>query len=170
MKNIIPILAASLLALTSCSQNTRTVSDGGKQADTATATTSEPKANLLSAKMTVNLADSVKLKFTVFNDSGSAQQFCKWHTPFEGFISKYLDITAEDGEEVAYKGAMAKRIMPPPADSYIKVNAGDSISAEANLSEGYNFTKSGRYTLRYNSQAMSGLNVKDSVVFIYNKK
>lgn len=174
MKNIFPILSAAVLLLASCSPSTRNA-DAGNTADSVTASsdsavaTAKPLFATMKMKDQVNAGDSVKLKFTVYNNADSVQQFCKWHTPFEPLMSKYLDVKAENGEEPAYKGAMAKRIMPPPADSYIKVKPGDSLAVEVDLLKGYAITKPGKYSVSYNAQNMSGLVVKDSVVFVYGK-
>lgn len=56
-------------------------------------------------------------------------------------MSSYLSITNEKGEEAPYKGAMAKRIMPPPASSYTNVNPGDSLVANADLLKAYDLKK-----------------------------
>jgi hypothetical protein len=173
MKNLIPILSAALL-IASCSPATRNA-DGTNSADSvamaqdSTGSAAKPLFATMKINNKINLGDSLKLKFTVYNTADSVQTFCKWHTPFEPLISKYLDIKSENGEEAPYKGAMAKRIMPPPADSYIKVNPGDSLSVDVDLLKGYDISKPGKYSISYNAQNMSGLIVKDSVVFIYSK-
>jgi len=174
MKNIIPILSAAMLMLSSCSQATRTAENNTTATDSvATAAVDPSAAKPLFATMKIKDAthtgDSVKLKFTVYNTADSIQHFCKWHTPFEPLMSKYLDVKAADGEEAAYKGAMAKRIMPPPADSYIAVNPGDSLSVDVDLLKGYAITKPGKYSISYVGQNMSGIVVKDSVAFVYGK-
>lgn len=117
----------------------------------------------------VNSGDPVNLKFTVYNHTDSIKQFCKWHTPFEPLMSKYLAVKDENGVEVAYQGPMAKRIMPPPADSYLKLNAGDSLSIDVDLLKAYAIKKAGRYSVVYTGQNMSGLVIKDSVAFEYGK-
>lgn len=171
MKNIIPILSAAILMLSSCSPSTRTADSDAKTDSTATTVADSAAAKPLFATMKINSSiktgDSVKLKFTVYNTADSVQHFCKWHTPFEPLMSKYLDVKAENGEEASYKGPMAKRMMPPPADSYVKVNPGDSLSVDVDVLKAYAITKPGKYSIRYNAQNMSGLIVKDSVVFVY---
>jgi hypothetical protein len=173
MKNLLPILSAALL-IASCSPSTRNA-EGGNSTDSvttaqdSTVSTAKPLFATMKISNKINVGDSVKLKFTVYNTADSVQTFCKWHTPFEPLISKYLDIKSESGEEVDYRGAMAKRIMPPPADSYIKVNPGDSLAVDVDLLKGYNISKPGKYSISYNAQNMSGLVVKDSVVFVYAK-
>jgi len=174
MKNLKFILPAALLALASCSQNTRPSENAGVNSDsTVTEAVDQTLEKGLFAKMTIKdtikAGEPIQLKFTVYNNADSTQQFCKWHTPFEPLISKYLDIKDENGVEVDYKGAMAKRVMPPPASSYTKLNAKDSLSAEADLLKGYAISKPAKYTVTYNSQNMSGLIVKDSVSFVYIK-
>jgi hypothetical protein len=173
MKNLLPLIAGAIL-FASCSPSTRNA-DGVNSTDSVASTTdstlstAKPLFATMKISNKINVGDSVKLKFTVYNTADSVQTFCKWHTPFEPLISKYLDIKSESGDEVDYRGAMAKRIMPPPADSYIKVNPGDSLSVNVDLLKGYNISKPGKYAISYNAQNMSGLVVKDSVVFVYAK-
>ncbi len=173
MKNIKVILSAAVLALSACSPNTRKT-DTAVQSDTsATKTVTQPESKALFAKMqiksTIKAGDSVLLKFTVYNPADSTRKFCKWHTPFEPLMSKYLEIKAENGEEAAYEGPMAKRIMPPPASSYIKVDAKDSLSATVDVLKAYAIKNPGKYTIKYAGQNMSGLMVTDSISFVYVK-
>jgi len=123
----------------------------------------------LRIKNNIKAGDSVKLTFTVYNPTDSVKQFCKWHTPFEPLMSKYLEIKDTNGEEASYKGPMAKRMMPPPASSYQKINPGDSLSIAVDLLKGYAIQKPAQYSISYTGQGMSGLVVKDSVVFVYAK-
>jgi hypothetical protein len=113
----------------------------------------------------VKAGNPITLKFTVRNPSSKELKFCKWHTPFEGFIAAFLDITDANGTAAQYKGAMAKRIMPPPEESYIKVPAGDSVSVEIDLLKGYNITTPGKYKVVYQAGGMSGLEKVNEVVF-----
>ncbi|MEJ7557992.1 MAG: protease [Pedobacter sp.] len=171
MKNSILVLAA--LTLASCSQSTRNSDSAASSDSLKSDTTITAVSSPLYAKMTVapviKAGEAVQMRFTVYNDADSVQQFCKWHTPFEPLISKYLDITDESGEEAMYKGAMAKRMMPPPAESYVKIQPKDSLSVTVDLLKGYAITKPATYKLKYNSQNISGLVVKDSVSFTYGK-
>lgn len=174
MKNLKLILPVALLAFSSCSQNTRHTENDSTKTDTAIVESPEIQETkglyaTLYVKDTIKIGDPVELKFTVYNNADTAMKFCKWHTPFEPLLSKYLDVKDENGLEADYKGAMAKRIMPPPASSYTTVNAKDSISINMDVLKGYNINKPGKYTLIYNSQAVSGLAVKDSVSFVYIK-
>ncbi|MDB5148258.1 MAG: protease [Mucilaginibacter sp.] len=173
MKNYKIILSAALLALSACSVNK--VKNTSAGSDSAKNQSPEPAASTsLFAKMQmkhiIKAGDPVELKFTVYNDADTARQFCKWHTPFEPLMSKYLDVKDASGQEMLYKGAMAKRMMPPPASSYIKVNSKDSLSATVDLLKAYDISKPSKYTVIYVGQNMSGLTVKDSIEFVYGGK
>lgn len=173
MKNYKLILSAALLSLSACSVNK--VKNTSTSADSAKNQASIPAASAsLFAKMkikgSIKAGDPIELKFTVYNDADTSRQFCKWHTPFEPLMSKYLDVKDASGQEMQYKGPMAKRIMPPPASSYIKMNPKDSLSATIDLLKAYDITKPSKYTIIYVGQNMSGLTVKDSVEFVYEVK
>jgi hypothetical protein len=170
MKNY-QILAFALLALSSCGTrngNQSVQSDSTKSLTDTTAAKNKLSAEL-AIKDTIKMGDSVLLKFTVKNNSADTARFCKWHTPFEPLISKYLDIKDESGTEANYKGAMAKRIMPPPASAYTTLNANDSLSVKVDLLKGYAIDKPAKYTITYNGTSMSGLPVQKSVSFVYIK-
>jgi hypothetical protein len=166
MKNTYKLLFSSVILLAACSRNVHTSDQDGAVQD-STQNTGAVAEQALTAKMTVApealLSDSIAFRFTVYNNTDSTRSFCKWHTPFEGLMSKYLDVRDESGQEVDYKGAMAKRMMPPPADSFITVNKGDSISVVTDLKEGYAIQKAGKYSIKYNSSEINGLVVKDSI-------
>lgn len=167
MKNIQSILCMAMLAISACSVKTRNT----KSADSTAAGSAQKSQKGLFAKMkikdTIKLGDSVLLKFTVYNAADTAQHFCKWHTPFEPLMSKYLEVKNEQGEEADYRGAMAKRMMPPPASSYIKVNSKDSLVSTVDLLKAFALSKPARYTITYTGQNMSGLRITDSVTFVY---
>jgi hypothetical protein len=122
---------------------------------------------VLGIKDIIKTGEKVSLKFTVHNDQSTEKSFCKWHTPFEPLMSKYLDIKDENGNEVLYKGPMAKRIMPPPADSYLVVKPKDILSSEVDLLKAYQLEAEKKYTVSYNSSGMSGIKATNTVTFRY---
>jgi len=166
IKWIISVLAISVFA--ACSPNSRKT-DEQKLTDSNTVNTQQQAVKGLKARIAIDKVQSldkpIEMTFTVYNSADSSQTFCKWHTPFEALMSKYLDIISADGTEVAYKGPMAKRVMPPPADSYVSVAAKDSLSIKVDLTRGYDFKAIGTYTIRYNSGSISGLTAIDSLSF-----
>lgn len=105
------------------------------------------------------------LKFIVRNDNSRGKSFCKWHTPYEPLMSKYFDITDEQGNEVSYTGPMAKRATPPPAESYLVVNPQDTIVTNVNLLKGYALIEGKTYIVSYNSSSISGLRATNTVKF-----
>ncbi|OKS88243.1 protease [Mucilaginibacter polytrichastri] len=173
MKNYKLLSFAALLALAACNVNSKTTStnttDSLSHNDTAKNASKALFVNM-QIKDTINVGDSVLLKFTVHNPADSTQQFCKWHTPFEPLLSKYLEVKNEAGTEADYRGAMAKRIMPPPVSSYIKVNPKDSMTSNVDLLKGFAITQPGKYTITYVGQNMSGLVSEQTVSFVYLKK
>ncbi|WP_374949135.1 protease [Mucilaginibacter sp.] len=172
MKNY-QILAVALLALTSCSvrpgdqsavqksDTAEAVNDTASAAKTLTAT--------MRVKETIAKGDSVILTFTVKNNATDSLRFCKWHTPFEPLMSKYLSIKDESGTEAAYKGPMAKRIMPPPASSYITLKPNDSVTVNVDVLKAYAIDKPEAYTVTYEGKEISGLEVKQNATFKYTK-
>jgi hypothetical protein len=112
MKNYQILMCAAIAALSSCSvgnHNSQTNKTDSLSAETKPDSTTKELFAEMSIPNTVKFGDSVILRFTVKNTTDSVQRFCKWHTPFEPLMSKYLDVKNDKGEEMAYQGAMAKR-------------------------------------------------------------
>lgn len=144
MRNLFMMVAAAL-SLTACSNAKKSASS------------KEGLVVVMSTPEVGRVGSPVMLHFTVHNRSAEPLQFCKWHTPFEGFMSSFLEIKQVDGTSVQYVGAMAKRIMPPPADAYITVPAKDSLSVDIDLLRGYALKQPGGYKAVYQDSIMSGL-------------
>jgi hypothetical protein len=161
MRNQLITLAAclSVFSFTACKHAQKATSA------TSVPSTAEELVTTMSVPEKVKLGSPVMLKFTVSNNSGKELQFCKWHTPFEKFMNSYFDIQDSKGEPVQYKGIMAKRIMPPPADAYIKVPAKGKVSAGIDLLTGYRITAPGKYKVTYQDSGMSGLTKVNEVSF-----
>lgn len=105
----------------------------------------------------VKTGEPVLVTFNVHNTSSKTLKFCKWHTPFEGFMNSIFDIKNSKGEEARYKGIMAKRVMPPPADAYIDVAPDKTVTATIDLLKAYDLSAPGKYTIEYQSSGISGL-------------
>ncbi|RFZ91129.1 hypothetical protein D0C36_19500 [Mucilaginibacter conchicola] len=99
---------------------------------------------------------SILLSFTVTNPTNKPLRFCKWETPFEPAIGKYFGITDEKGEEALFRGAMARRVMPPPASALTTVPAHGSVKTIIDLADKYELTGH-RYTVSYTGGGVSGL-------------
>ncbi|NTE04540.1 protease [Agrobacterium tumefaciens] len=174
MKKISLIIAICSTLFSACNSFKSKEKAVGKQDTTlVTEAKAEKKMDPVTGKLSVvgqpKLGGPINMRFSVYNNTDTVAKFCIWHTPFEKLMSKYLDVNLDDYTPIDYKGAMAKRIMPPPADSYKKLNAGDSTSADFNLADAYAITKAGNYTIKYNSATVSGIVVPDSIkIYIGN--
>lgn len=171
MKYLPLLFSVAVLLVTSCSSRKQNESEteNSKDAIAVEDTTNLQLTATMLIKPFIQQSDSVLLTFTVYNPSQKELRFCKWHTPFEPPMSKFLDIADQQGNESQYQGAMAKRVMPPPASSYITVKAGDSLSTTIDLRKSYVLDQPGSYHIKYNSESISGLSVKDSITFELKK-
>ncbi|WP_339881224.1 hypothetical protein [uncultured Algoriphagus sp.] len=151
---LILVLMVSIGFLVSCKEST-------KQSESINAEIENPQDSTLFAILemenTYKSTDSLKMKFTVFNPTTDSLSFTKYHTPFEGFMNNFLTIIDNDGKEIAYQGAMAKRIMPPVKESYIVVAPNSGVSTTIDISKAYALTKSGTYTITYTGGNVSGM-------------
>ena len=121
----------------------------------------------ISMPATVKNGDQVRLSMEVKNNGNADCRFLKWNSPFEpAFLGDYLHITDEKGEKVSYRGAMAKRMWPPPEDAYLTLRPGGSLKAEIVISQAYDITKPGDYTIKFQGQEGEGaLSNSNSVNF-----
>jgi len=97
--------------------------------------------------------ESVTLKFTLQNRSDEALYFLKWYTPLEGISGKIFRVK-RDGQLLPYEGILAMRADPLP-ESYIHLEPGESVSAEVDLSNAYDFSQPGKYTIAFLSPNIS---------------
>jgi len=167
MKNLKLILPFAVVALAACSQRVNTIKEQQNPDTTVTAVNTDSLTAVMKIKSTINSGEPVLFGFDVQNPTTKPLRFLKWYTPFEAPMSKFLDITNAQGEEVAYKGPMAKRVMPPPADSYLEIKAGGKSFAEIDLLKVYDLKPGQQYTISYNSASVSGLKVSQQVSFRY---
>lgn len=93
------------------------------------------------------------MKFTLTNTSSEGLFFLKWFTPLEGLAGDVF-LVQRDGVALDYRGKLAKRAAPTPED-YVWIDAGESISAEIDLVEGYDFSQAGQYTVQFRSPQLS---------------
>lgn len=157
MRNQLSILTVclSIFAFMSCKSTKNTTTTGGEL------------VTKMTVQQPVKVGSPVTVTFTVTNTSSKDLKFCKWHTPFEGFRNSIFEIKDKKGEEVRYKGIMAKRIMPPPAEAYMTVAAGKTVTGSIDLLTAYDLSAPGKYTIVYQSSGISGLeNVNDATFTI----
>src|SRR3954451_7661090 len=70
----------------------------------------------------------------------------RWNTPFEGWRGTILSVSIQ-GRELSYQGPMVKR-GDPIAGDYMSLRAGESQIIGLDLSQGYDMSKPGLYTVK----------------------
>jgi len=107
----------------------------------------------LELPVALHVNEPVTLQFTLQNHSDKALYFLKWYTPLEGISGKIFHIE-RDGQLIPYEGILAMR-SAPTRESYIYLEPGESVSAEVNLSNAYDFSQPGKYTIAFLSPYIS---------------
>lgn len=82
----------------------------------------------------------VNIVFTLENLSSAPLWVLTWYTPLEGLKGKIFRVIC-DSQEISYEGPMVKR-GSPTQDDYVFIGAGQSVSAENNISLAYNLPSS----------------------------
>lgn len=101
----------------------------------------------LAAPARVLAGQPVVLRFTLGNPGPAPLLVLRWNTPFEGaWLAPFVELT-RDGRPVPYQGPMAKRADPGP-DSYLRIEARSSASAEIELSPAFDVAVPGRYRVQ----------------------
>lgn len=105
----------------------------------------EPLTCTISVRPRLKVGEPVELLFRLSNPTTKPLWVLNWHTPLEGLDNNIFVVT-RDGIELDYRGIMKKR-GPPVASSYVKLASGASVEAKVELSESYDFTVPGKYTI-----------------------
>lgn len=106
--------------------------------------------------LTVKTPGSATLVLTVSNPTEQTQQFCQYHTPFEGIANDILRVVDAHGQELDYRGMMKKRA-PPTESDYVQLNPKLERSVSFDPSLPYGMDASGRYTVQFKGSGISGL-------------
>ena len=101
----------------------------------------------LTARETYSAGEPVTIGFALENLSGEPLQVLTWYTPLEGIWGEIFLVT-RDGREVPYEGPMAKR-GDPDRDDYVLVRPGTPVSAEVDLSRGWDLSVPGTYRVEF---------------------
>jgi peptidyl-Lys metalloendopeptidase len=99
-----------------------------------------------------NAKDRQILKFTLTNNSNEKVNVLKWQTPLEGIKNDMFWVKRQD-EVAVYLGKIVKRAAPKPHD-YVTLDPKESISTDFDISEIYDITKSGTYTVEFDSNVL----------------
>jgi hypothetical protein len=110
---------------------------------------------LLEAPETVSGGSSVKLAFTLTNQSPAELYVLTWYTPLEGIAGEIFDVSL-DGQSVPYGGLLASRAVPT-AENYVLLGPEKSATAIVDLATAYDFSQPGVYTVAFRSPRISHL-------------
>jgi hypothetical protein len=110
------------------------------------------KGKLVAAKV-YDSAEPVRLRFELTNDGHVDLYVLKWYTPLEGLNSDCLSVLRNGKTKVAYDGPMIKRGKPGP-DDYLLVRAGQTVTADVDVSESYAVSAPANYQVELNIPAV----------------
>ena len=74
----------------------------------------------------------------------------KWRTPLQQQLTSNCLSVTRNGNEIPYDGISMKRSTPGP-DQFLLVAAGQTVSSTFDVSEGYDTSKAGTYTIAVNT-------------------
>jgi hypothetical protein len=86
------------------------------------------------------------IRFQLTNRLDQPLWLLRWNTPFEGWRGTILSVSFQ-GQELPYQGPMVKRGDPIAAD-YMSLRAGESQIIGLDLSQAYDMSKPGLYTVK----------------------
>lgn len=110
-------------------------------------------ASVTAEKASLGKTDNVTMRLTISNTSSQPQLILKWHTAF-GEIEESLFEVTRDGKPVEYLGAHYKRPAPKASDYYL-LKAGAWHTVKVELSDIYDMSITGQYTIRYSAKSMN---------------
>lgn len=93
--------------------------------------------------------ESVSVTVTLTNVAKDTVRLLKWHTPTDGLKEDLFAVTV-DGAKAEYNGRHYKWATPVTTD-FLRLAAGESVSYTVDLGTIYDFSKTGSYSIRYDS-------------------
>ncbi|MES2901339.1 MAG: M35 family metallo-endopeptidase [Pseudomonadota bacterium] len=119
-------------------------------------------ATVQAEKSVLGKNDNVTMKVTITNTSAQPQLVLKWHTPFAEIEESLFEIT-RDGVKVEYQGAHYKRQAPTASDYYL-LKPGASHTMRIELSDMYDMSITGEYSISYNAKSLNLFGVNEKTV------
>jgi peptidyl-Lys metalloendopeptidase len=107
------------------------------------------------AQATMAASERVVVDVTLTNTSSAPVSLYKWDAPGEGLNEGRLSVL-RDGQPVEYTGAHYKRVQGRPED-IITLAPGQSLSGPVVVSDAYDLSVSGTYTIRYELEEHAGV-------------
>ena len=144
----------SVLPLITCLLGTIVIFSCAGRSDARMETEKPMRVKLKLLNIVAKEPVSVKLEFTLMNDTANRFEVLKWGTPFEGeFNDNMFDIT-KDGEPLPYLGRQFKRGTPQKED-FIELAPQSKLTATLLLEKAYAIADPGLYTVQYRKPYIS---------------
>ena len=94
-------------------------------------------------------ASDIVLRVTMANHASQNFPVLRWNLPQSGELTSVLFSVARDGSQVSYGGKMVKRRVSE--SDYLVLKPGEQAAATIGLSQGYDVSQKGTYTIRYHA-------------------
>ena len=119
-------------------------------------------ATVAAEKSSLGKNDNVTVRLTITNTSAQPQMVLKWHTAFAEIEESLFEVT-RDGAKVPYLGAHYKRGTPTASDYYL-LKPGASHTVRVELSDMYDMSITGQYTIAYKAASMNLFGTNEKTV------
>lgn len=119
-------------------------------------------ATVSAEKSSLGKNDNVTVRLTITNTSAQPQMVLKWHTAFAEIEESLFEVT-RDGAKVPYLGAHYKRGTPKASDYYL-LKPGASHTVRVELSDMYDMSITGQYTVAYKAASMNLFGTNEKTV------
>jgi peptidyl-Lys metalloendopeptidase len=120
--------------------------------------TGDIAVSLSVASSSLRAHEDVAVTVTYTNLSSGPVQMLKWYVPGSGSVPAGLFEITRDGEAVDFVGPHVKRVAPR-AEDFITLAAGESLTRTTSLSDLYDLSRSGTYSIRFAAQSINQHNV-----------
>ncbi len=91
-------------------------------------------------------AQPMEVLYYLDNGTDTAVEVLPWGTPLEKTLTADVFVVTKEGDVMPYGGRIVKR-RPPGPDDYITLAAGERREAVVNLSDAYDSSATGEYTV-----------------------
>ncbi|KAL9964455.1 hypothetical protein ACROYT_G028100 [Oculina patagonica] len=98
---------------------------------------------------TYTSTDKIECKFHLNNNDQQDYSVLKWRTPLDKMTSDCLTASC-NGTKLQYDGVYMKRSTPGP-DQFLLVGAGETLSSTFDVSDAYDMTEAGMYSIKMDS-------------------
>jgi len=118
------------------------------------------QVSLEMTQASLGATDDVEVKVTFTNHGSKPVQLLDWNLPGEG-VRGDMFVVLRDGAPVEYQGAHIKYPAPQASD-YVTLAPGKSLTRAMSITDMYDFSQSGSYTLRYEPGASGEASIESN--------